>query len=489
MKTTFIKILLGIGLLGCIVYGLYTTSFFMDTEALPEAILSHEGVLEGVVETLMLSTSTPIQVEGLIVKDVTGNIFTVMLPTSRELPCVSLPDFAQPELVQSGDMIEIFGHITKDVVRVSCEQQNHYVDIKRAIHAKEVGLSFVYQVVPEGYLFNTDNSQLSANSDYVTGYRLTPEEHSFDASQDNVPGEGPETIDIKIYRNSQNFSVEEWVNEYDRESYIERSIGSSTKLRVGDYPALHYKADGLYVIDVYVVVANNFVYLFTGPGHAAASRLTEDYGELLTSVTLSAPELPVVQENIPVKKFTGILEEVNAGCELYGECYVLVGGQYVTIRKEGDHEEQVGKIIGVDTLRDLEYHLGEQVEVYAVDLHNDTYTIFGSEGYYVKTISSGSATARLRESVVVRGITITPHTVEEDSRCPIDVVCVQSGTVRVTTMIDDVLGTRDQVFTLGNTITTEDYSVTLVRVDPTPHSDTSINNGEYTLTFKVSTLK
>ena len=90
---------------------------------------------------------------------------------------------------------------------------------------------------------------------------------------------------------------------------------------------------------------------------------------------------------------------------------------------------------------------------------------------------------------MVRGITITPHTVEEDSRCPIDVVCVQSGTVRVTTMIDDVLGTRDQVFTLGNTITTEDYSVTLVRVDPTPHSDTSINNGEYTLTFKVSTLK
>jgi hypothetical protein len=262
--------------------------------------------------------------------------------------------------------------------------KNHYLVIKRVVQAKEEGLSFVYQVVPEGYLFHKDNSQFSAHTDYVTGYRLTPEDHSFGASLDDVPGDGSETIDIKIYRNSQNFNVEEWVNEYDRESHKERIIGSFVKLRVGDYPALHYKADGLYVIDVYVVVASNFVYMFTGPGHAAASRLTEDYGELLTSVTLFAPELPVVQENIPVKKFTGILEEVNAGCELFGECYVLVGGQYVTIGKEGDHKEQVGKIIGVDTLRDLEYHLGEQVEVYAADLHNDTYALFGSEGYYLK---------------------------------------------------------------------------------------------------------
>ena len=81
--------------------------------------------------------------------------------------------------------------------------------------------------------------------------------------------------------------------------------------------------------------------------------------------------------------FSGKLEEVNVGCFVDGECYVVVDGKHVTVVR-GWSQEIVGSVEGVESFGDLDGHIGEEVEVYAQDRSDGTYTLYGSEGFYVK---------------------------------------------------------------------------------------------------------
>jgi len=80
--------------------------------------------------------------------------------------------------------------------------------------------------------------------------------------------------------------------------------------------------------------------------------------------------------------FSGELEEVNTGCFADGECYVVVDGKHVTIIM-GWSQEISGKIIGVEGFGDLESHIGREVEVYAKNQGDGTYTLYGSENFYI----------------------------------------------------------------------------------------------------------
>ncbi len=84
--------------------------------------------------------------------------------------------------------------------------------------------------------------------------------------------------------------------------------------------------------------------------------------------------------------FTGKLEVVDTGCFADGECFVTVDGKHVTALR-GWSRDTVGSIEGVDSFGDLEKHIGETVEVYAQVNVDGTYTLYGSEGFYIKLIS------------------------------------------------------------------------------------------------------
>lgn len=81
--------------------------------------------------------------------------------------------------------------------------------------------------------------------------------------------------------------------------------------------------------------------------------------------------------------FTGKLEQVNTGCFADGECYIVVDGKHITTLR-GWSQDIVGTVFGADGIGGLESHIGENVEVYAQDRSDGTYTLYGSEGFYVK---------------------------------------------------------------------------------------------------------
>ena len=97
-----------------------------------------------------------------------------------------------------------------------------------------------------------------------------------------------------------------------------------------------------------------------------------------------------------------------------------------------------------------------------------------------------SLEARIGQEVSGLGVRITPLEILEDSRCPADVMCIQAGTVRVSTRLISGLGEAKQEFRLGQPITTEAEEITLIKVSPEPKAGVKINDSDYVLQFEVT---
>lgn len=93
---------------------------------------------------------------------------------------------------------------------------------------------------------------------------------------------------------------------------------------------------------------------------------------------------------------------------------------------------------------------------------------------------------KLNQSGTTLDVTLTPKEVLEDSRCPINVVCIQAGTVRLRATLTSGLGTGDQIFKLGETTTTEAENITLVRVEPSTTAGQEMNKNSYVFHFEIS---
>lgn len=98
---------------------------------------------------------------------------------------------------------------------------------------------------------------------------------------------------------------------------------------------------------------------------------------------------------------------------------------------------------------------------------------------------NGLITLALGETGSVGAVTLMPREIVEDSRCPTDVQCIQAGRLRLRATLSSGLGTANQVFLVGEPVTTEAEAVTLVSVAPVKVSTVSLKSSDYRFTFKV----
>lgn len=100
------------------------------------------------------------------------------------------------------------------------------------------------------------------------------------------------------------------------------------------------------------------------------------------------------------------------------------------------------------------------------------------------TTASGTATIATGKSATVNGIIITVLGLAEDSRCPVDVQCIQAGTVRVRVSMD--VRNTEFVFTLGQPQIVENWTITLAAVVPAQKSSkVTVQPSDYRFTFSV----
>jgi hypothetical protein len=95
--------------------------------------------------------------------------------------------------------------------------------------------------------------------------------------------------------------------------------------------------------------------------------------------------------------------------------------------------------------------------------------------------------AGLGESVQVGALVATPRSVEEDSRCPVDVQCIQAGRLVVNTRLDGAGWTETVPLILGQAYATHGTTVTLVSGRPEKYADRKTPRAEYRFVFEGGT--
>lgn len=95
---------------------------------------------------------------------------------------------------------------------------------------------------------------------------------------------------------------------------------------------------------------------------------------------------------------------------------------------------------------------------------------------------------KVGEGASAFGIKIVPQEVLEDSRCPIDVTCIQAGTVKVKTLLTNGADETAQIFELNIPVIIGTAEVTLIDVSPQTESDLTIKPGDYVFVFEIKKL-
>jgi hypothetical protein len=102
-------------------------------------------------------------------------------------------------------------------------------------------------------------------------------------------------------------------------------------------------------------------------------------------------------------------------------------------------------------------------------------------------LTAKSATIRTTMGQVMTGlsVSITPHKVIDDSRCPTDVQCIWAGTVKVKVTIKTPTETSDETLELGKPMQKGAYTITFTELTPSPHSGETIPDSSYRFVFVV----
>jgi hypothetical protein len=101
----------------------------------------------------------------------------------------------------------------------------------------------------------------------------------------------------------------------------------------------------------------------------------------------------------------------------------------------------------------------------------------------VQASGESGVTARLGQAVRVDGPRVTPLTVLEDSRCPMEARCVRAGELRIRVLICTGSRSERREMSLGTPIPVADGTLTLVNVMPPRHTAGPTRPSDYRFTF------
>ena len=90
-----------------------------------------------------------------------------------------------------------------------------------------------------------------------------------------------------------------------------------------------------------------------------------------------------------IETFSGTITAVDTGCFSDAVCSVTVDGKKIILEKGGrgmSPDIQVGHLIGVASIGDLEKTIGEHANVYATTTPEGDYSLYGNSKYYVEVL-------------------------------------------------------------------------------------------------------
>lgn len=165
---------------------------------------------------------------------------------------------------------------TADTKDTSTTQMATYID-------ETIGFSFDYRQSPDGYVVKEMPSGYNNSEEFVKTIivRLTKDEALLQGP--NVPGEAPPAISINIFKNTEKLWPAVWADKNPMYSNTNTKPGDVIETSVGGAKAVTYSADGLYVMQNFVVTNGDYVFVLTGEQIAEHDRVALDFGQLVES--------------------------------------------------------------------------------------------------------------------------------------------------------------------------------------------------------------
>ena len=99
---------------------------------------------------------------------------------------------------------------------------------------------------------------------------------------------------------------------------------------------------------------------------------------------------------------------------------------------------------------------------------------------------STTASAKIGEKATASGVTVTPLEITGDSRCPVDVTCIQAGTVVARVKMESGNTSQASVLGLGKSVAFGSKIVAFTSVTPVKNSKITLKPSDYRLTFEVT---
>lgn len=182
--------------------------------------------------------------------------------------------------------------------------------------------------------------------------------------------------------------------------------------------------------------------------------------------------------NLLMGAYPGLEPEDFAGVAAFEGRYSVEDGELVFTRDEDAPLSSAERTVISEGYATLLHNVTERLNVPAGD--------HAAVDDLIERINTGERLeTRIDQGASALDVRVVPLEVLEDSRCPVDVTCVQAGTVRVRATLESGLGTGEEDFTLNEPITTEAEEVTLVEVTPEPQEGVEIDPSEYVFYFSV----
>jgi len=100
-----------------------------------------------------------------------------------------------------------------------------------------------------------------------------------------VAGEGPPTISMSVFPNTEGLSLEQWVQGDARSNWkLIVDERASRPMTVAGEPALWYHYSGLYEVDSVAVMHDGKIYLFSGDWLDPQDQIRADFNNLIETV-------------------------------------------------------------------------------------------------------------------------------------------------------------------------------------------------------------
>lgn len=299
-----IHVLLVVGVIVALIAAFFAlNNYIYNEKQADEGVNNAVGMnveFEAVVDTVDLSQ---ISVDGpalINFMSPVGEMHTIAIPSMGLSLCAAHEQIDTVHKIEVGDAIAVRGALNEEGHIVPCEDTSHYFRIGAGVYIDPVlGFEFMYDKGKDGYVFATTDIT-SADPTFLGGVQLMQYEDFIELEQTTEPREGPPTIAVRVYENTDNRSAALWVDDNPDESNSDLALGVAEEVVVGGANAVRYTVDGLYPTQTYVVAHGGDIYVITGSYLDEDSEIYRDFQSLLASfVFIPIPSQMEEGESIP----------------------------------------------------------------------------------------------------------------------------------------------------------------------------------------------